>query len=204
MANYCKGIGVIWFVIACLGVAGQQVLESYPVFPETTQLREKLVALEQSQVGVRELTGKNDGKEVEMYLRYVGRKKGDAYCAAGQSWSHGTLGIPNPMSGWSPDWFRANLVYKRSEPRLLPFLARPGQVAGLYIQSKGRIGHVLMIKQVMKNSYITTEFNTNGMGSDEGQGVHNLIRAKSDISVIADYVGWREYNAGIKEATKKK
>jgi hypothetical protein len=41
------------------------------------------------------------------------------------------------------------------------------------------------------------------MGSDEGQGVHNLIRAKSDISVIADYVGWREYSAGVKALKKK-
>ena len=97
--------------MAC--VSGQQVLESYPVFPETTILREKLVEIEQSQVGVRELTGNNDGKDVEKYQRYVGIKKYQPYCAAGQAWSHGQLDIPNPMSGYCPDWFRANLVYKR-------------------------------------------------------------------------------------------
>lgn len=33
-------------------------------------------------VGIRELTGKNDGYFIEMFLKSVGRKKGDSYCAA--------------------------------------------------------------------------------------------------------------------------
>lgn len=35
-----------------------------------------------SYVGVKEATGHNDGKEVEMFLKSVGRRKGDSWCAA--------------------------------------------------------------------------------------------------------------------------
>lgn len=51
-----------------------------------------------AQLGVRELTGNNDGIEVEAYLRSVGLKKGNPYCQAGQYWSFWVaatcLGIP--------------------------------------------------------------------------------------------------------------
>ena len=52
--------------------------------------------------------------------------------------------------------------------------------------------------------YETVEFNTNVVGSNEGQGVHQLIRKKDDIDVISDYVGWREYKEGIKNLQKIK
>ena len=35
-----------------------------------------------SQIGVREATGRNDGKQVELYLKSVGLGKGYAWCAA--------------------------------------------------------------------------------------------------------------------------
>ena len=38
-----------------------------------------------TQVGTREKSGHNDG-DVEKYLKALGLKKGDAYCAAGQYW----------------------------------------------------------------------------------------------------------------------
>jgi hypothetical protein len=162
------------------------------------------VDVEQSQVGVREATGHNDGKEVEAYLRYCGLKKGDPYCAAGQAWSHGQLNIPNPKSGYSPDWFRTNVVYRKDEFHMVPFKSRPGQVGGIYVESKGRIGHVVMIKQDLGNTYTTVEFNVGGSGNAGGEGVRNLIRKKSEISLIADYVGWKEYSAGMQKLNIKK
>lgn len=184
--------------------AGQFVLEDYPVFPATTELRSKLVDIAESQVGVREKTGHNDGKEIRMYLSAVGLKEGNPYCAAGMAWCHDQLDIPHPASGYSPDWFRANVVFSKFQKRITPFEFRPGQVCGFYIESKGRIGHVGMIVSETRFHYETVEFNTNSAGSDEGQGVNRLIRRKDDIDVISDFVGWREYLEGVKEITKNK
>lgn len=38
-------------------------------------------------LGTKELTGKNDGEAVERFLKSVGRKKGDAWCAAFASYT---------------------------------------------------------------------------------------------------------------------
>ncbi|GAP68841.1 hypothetical protein BA6E_105115 [Bacteroidales bacterium 6E] len=152
-------------------------------------LRGKLVAVAASQVGVKEKTGKNDGPEVAMYLREVGLPEGYAYCAAGLTWCHNQLGIPNPKSAWSPDWFKANVVYRRGKPLLLPFESLPGQVAGFYSESKKRVSHVALIESESRQHYFTIEFNTNGAGSDDGEGVRRLMRKKGTVHVIADHVG---------------
>ena len=152
-------------------------------------LRGKLVAVAASQVGVRELTGKNDGPEVAKYLREVSLPEGYAYCAAGLTWCHNQLGIPNPQSAWSPDWFKANVVYRRNKPQIGPFESLPGQVAGFYSESKKRVSHVALIESESRQHYFTIEFNTNGAGSDDGEGVRRLIRKKSSVYVIADHVG---------------
>ena len=97
--------------------------------PELTTLRGKLVAVAASQVGVREKTGKNDGPEIRKYLLEVDLSEGYAYCAAGLTWCHNQLKIRNPQSAWSPDWFKANVVYRRNKPQISPFESLPGQVA---------------------------------------------------------------------------
>lgn len=44
------------------------------------------IAIASTQVGVKELTGKNDGVEVESYLKSVGLGKGYAWCMAFVYW----------------------------------------------------------------------------------------------------------------------
>lgn len=183
-------------------LAGQPVLESLPTFEETTEHRKKLVEVAASQVGVREKTGKNDGPEVRMYLREVGLSEGYPYCAAGLTWCHNQLNIPNPQSAWSPDWFKTNVVYRRNQPRMTTFVSRPGQVIGFYSESKKRVSHVALIEGESRFHYYTIEFNTNGAGSDEGQGVRRLIRQKSSAHVISDYVGYKEIKEAMKEGKK--
>lgn len=172
--------------------AGQPVLESYPVLDKTSELRAKLVEVAASQVGVREKTGNNDGPEIRMYLREVGLPEGNPYCAAGLTWCHNQLNIPNPESAWSPDWFKGNVVYRKNQPRLTTFVSRPGQVAGFYSETKRRISHVALIEGESRLHYSTIEFNTNGAGSDEGQGVRRLIRSKNSVFIISDFVGYKE------------
>lgn len=157
--------------------------------PKPKALRGKLVAVAASQVGVRELTGKNDGPEIRKYLLDVDLSEGYAYCAAGLTWCHNQLKIPNPQSAWSPDWFKVNVVYRRNKPQISPFESLPGQVAGFYSESKKRVSHVALIESESRQHYFTIEFNTNGAGSDDGEGVRCLIRKKASVYVIADHVG---------------
>lgn len=182
---------------------GQSVLEDYPTYERTTLLRAKVIKLAESQLYVREATGHNDGTQVERYLKSVDLRRGDAWCAAFMSWLHLELNIPNPESGYSPNWFRNNLVFKQGQKRIIPFVSRPGQVIGLWIPAKNRIGHVGMITGETKLHYLTIEGNTNSMGSDEGDGVYRKIRKKESIYAISDFVGWKEYLDGVKSLPKK-
>ena len=51
-----------------------------------------------SQIGVREATGKNDGKQVEQYLKAVKLNKGYAWCAAFVKWTFDHCGIKTSIN----------------------------------------------------------------------------------------------------------
>jgi len=150
-------------------------------------VRAKLVNAAYKYVGVKEATNNNDGKQVEYILSTVHLKKGNPWCAALQARIHDDVNIKNPHSGYSPDWFKTNVVYNKKKMSLTKFKAQKGQVCGFYIPSKGRIGHVGMIVGEMGNFYITIEGNTNDAGSDEGEGCYKKLRSKESISMISDY-----------------
>lgn len=150
--------------------------------------REKLVKAGERYLHVREATGKNDGKDVEAFLRNVGLGKGYAWCAAFMAQCHDDVGLENPRSAYCPVWFRkSNLVYQKNVKTITSFQAKKGQMFGLYIESKGRIGHIGMLTGQTKLSYHTIEGNANGGGSHEGDGVYRLIRNKKSIYAISDY-----------------
>jgi len=123
----------------------------------------------------------------------VGLKKGQPWCAAFVSWLHLEKNIPAPESGWSPDWFRTNVVYERNVPIFGTFVARPGAVFGLYYESKRRVAHVGLITGEFRFHYETIEGNTNTAGSNEGDGVYRKIRKKETVYIISDYVCFDEY-----------
>src|SRR5690606_41280145 len=57
------------------------------------ETRSKIVSFAQQEIGIRESTGRNDGKRVEEYLRYTGLGKGCAGCAALGSLCFGRVGV---------------------------------------------------------------------------------------------------------------
>jgi hypothetical protein len=69
--------------------------------PASFVLRLRAVEIADTQLFVRELTGRNDGKEVEQYLAGVGLGKGFAWCMAFVYWSFTQaakeLNIANPV-----------------------------------------------------------------------------------------------------------
>ena len=85
---------IIWLLLVCsafLGYGGNSiptVIENYPTLSHVTELRKQLLEIAESQIGIRELTGNNDGKEIEAYLKSVNLGKGYAWCVAFVVWCH--------------------------------------------------------------------------------------------------------------------
>jgi len=141
-----------------------------------------------AEVGVRELTGRNDGQRVEEYLSAAGRKKGDAWCAAFITWVFKQAGVKAVVSGWSPDWFPArNTIYTRgAKTNRIPGKA---DVLGIYFPEKKRIAHVGIIDEWGAGNFsISVEGNTNDTGSREGDGVYVKRRLKSQIYKVSRWV----------------
>lgn len=140
-----------------------------------------------SQIGILELTGNNDGKQVEAYLKYVGLSKGNPWCAAFVCWVLGQNNVPNPKSGYCPSLFaKEDQVWKRtSKTNSLPL---PGDVFGIYFPEKKRIAHVGFVDSWTHKTVNTVEGNTNDAGSREGDGVYRKIRLTRQIYAVTRFI----------------
>lgn len=155
-----------------------------------------------AQVGVKEKTGRNDGRKVESYLRSVGLVKGNPYCAAGQYWcfysSATDLGMSNKSipiyrTGSTVTMFNeAMKIGQKSNPYPiiddLMFWRRPDEWRG----------HVERIIEVKKAGWvITVGFNTSsgGKGSqDDGEGVYLRKRNIHHVlgrMVVRGFIGFK-------------
>lgn len=140
-----------------------------------------------AEIGVRE-TGFNKGKRIEEYLRSANLKPGNAWCAAFITWTFKQCDIKAVVSGYSPNWFQSNVVYKRDDNINRHYSAAAGDVFGLYFESKKRIAHVGFIDKQEGNYYITVEGNTNEAGSREGDGVYRKRRHIKTIYAISRWI----------------
>lgn len=159
--------------------------------PSHEGLRDAVIKTAASQLHVRELTGKNDGKEVEAYLKAVNRKKGDAWCAAFVSWVFQQHGVSVPKSGWSPSWFpTANVIYKRGSKQSVK--PQNADVFGLWFSNLNRVAHVGFVEK-WTDSYVTTiEGNTatvnEGNRTREGDGVYRKRRLTRQIYIVSSWI----------------
>lgn len=202
----------ILFILLSSFTFSSEKLKTYNVLlktPATQSLRQIYTA----ELGVREATGRNDGSQVEEYLRYVGLKKGNPWCAAFVCWAYGKAGVANPRTGYCPVLFpAARVVWSRklrvegsrlkvesAQPttrNLQPFshntqpatrIPSPGDVFGIYFPEKGRIAHVGFVDEWGDKYLISVEGNTNEAGSREGDGVYRKRRLISSIYKVARY-----------------
>lgn len=129
-----------------------------------------------AEIGVREATGNNDGERVELYLRSTSQSKGAAWCAAFVHWVLEQCQVPNTINAWSPTAHnKKNLVWYRRKMRKPPI---PGDVFCLYYQHLKRIGHTGFYDlPVNEKVYQTVEGNTDGSGTNEGDGVYRRKRS---------------------------
>jgi len=141
--------------------------------------RNTLIAIARSQIGVRELTGNNDGERVEAYLKVTNLPKGNPWCAAFVSWVYFSAGCKQPRTAWSPALFP--LVRQTRSPL-------PADVLGIYSLKFKRIAHCGLVERRQNNWIISIEGNTNADGSREGDGVYRKWRHIRTIAKFADWV----------------
>lgn len=156
---------------------------------------EVLDSLFNTQLNIRELTGKNDGPQVEAFLRSVNRVKGDAWCAAYTSYNLQYLAkrgykVEYIVSGWSPSWANNKFViWKKGKP-LVPFTM--GDVFSIYFANLKRPAHVGFIYEDKGNTVITQEGNTSddnyGQATREGNKVARKRRLKSQLYTVARFM----------------
>lgn len=142
-------------------------------------IREKLVLRAEQEIGVREKTGRNDGVRVEAYLRSVGLKTGDPWCAAFISFLFAQEGLDKPRTGWSPDMFPKSRLARS---------ALPCNLLAIYFPDLKRIGHVGLITGKEGDYVCSIEGNTNVSGSREGDGVYRKRRHIKTIYRFSDWI----------------
>jgi len=149
--------------------------------PQYSALSQPHLDTAKSYIGVKELTGKNDGQAVEKFLKSVGRKKGDHWCAAYVSYCLivNKVKYPVKMSGL------ARAFKTKSSINAIDVLTgRYSIPAGtIIVWERGNTitGHTgFVIKQTGKNKFVTVEGNTSSgvKGSqNNGDGVYKRTRS---------------------------
>lgn len=184
MAKYIIGIIAFCFVFSINGNSYGQCA-----------VRAKVVKTYLAEIGVREATGHNDGTRVEQYFASCKMPKGNAWCAAFVNWtfiqSDSSACITLPKSpAWSPSWFPdKRVIYSRNtKPETINPKPEPGDVFGLYFESKKRIAHVGFIHEWGTDWVITVEGNTNEAGSREGDGVYKKRRPTRTIYKVSRWI----------------
>ncbi len=156
-------------------------------------IRKKLNDTLNAQLQVREVTGKNDGVEVERYLAFVGHKKGAAWCAAFTSYNLNAVGVtspPNPKTAWAPSFANTKYIVwsqslRKARKSKQP---QPGDCFTIFYSAQNRVGHVGFVVDQTSNYFITIEGNTGLSGTREGSGVHKLKRSKEKVYAVTNYI----------------
>jgi hypothetical protein len=145
-----------------------------------------------TQLFVREKTGKNDGVEVEKYLKSVGLGKGWAWCMAYFFWLFETasidLGIKNPV----PKTAGVLDCLAKAKAAGLTVTLRPKVGDQFIMDFGGGKGHTGLVEEVRGNRVFTNEGNTSAdptyAGEDrEGNGVFERSRLISTIKAFIRY-----------------
>lgn len=146
-------------------------------------------------IGIREETGNNDGIQVQRFLHACGLSGNYEYCAATVLSGHKfcQYDYPKIFPCRSDSWFDStHTIYTRGKPKSL---IKPGQVAGYYVRSKGRIGHngTIIAVDLEDNYALVTEGNSRDAGNtlQPGDGVHLIRRSLDEITATSD---WQKRN----------
>jgi hypothetical protein len=182
----CKGIlrALLIISLCFLAAIAAQAAPQRVALPSDSTLWYKSLAIAQTQVGVREATGRNDGPQVRAYLRSVGLGVGNPYCQAAQYWAFAEASkqlslppqaIPILKTGSTQAAWH-NAVRRGRKTELLPLR---GDLITWWTKGTS-FGHVERVVRVMSGGWVqTVAFNTSSgsRGSQrDGGGVYLRYR----------------------------
>lgn len=157
-----------------------------PCYSQQGDIRSKVRKYYHTKIGVRELTGKNDGIQVEQYLKYVWLKKGQPWCAAFVSWCFGYNGVKKARSGGCVKLMeQGKVIYINGKAKQKP---RPADVFFIWFSNLKRVAHTGFVDDWGETWVTTVEGNTNDAGSREGDGVYKKKRLKRQIYAVCNYI----------------
>lgn len=144
---------------------------------------EQALAYAASQVGVRE-TSRNGGREVDMYLESVDCPTGLPWCAAGVYWCFAEASMMTGLTNPCPKTAGALRMFTLAPIECqLPPTATPEPGWVFVIDHGHGLGHVGFVLAVHGDGLLDTiEFNTNGGGSREGDGVYQRTRRRHEVT----------------------
>lgn len=154
-------------------------------------IRLRAVEIMDTQLFVREKTNKNDGVEVESYLKSVGLGKGYAWCMAFLYW--GFLKAATELKLKNPVPQTAGVLDCYAKAKKLGYLVTEPKEGDQFFMDFGQgKGHTGIISQVNGNTLYTIEGNTSAdpsyAGEDrEGNGVFERSRSKLAMLGFARY-----------------
>lgn len=167
--------------------------EIKPLSIQSSLLRFRALEIMDTQLFVRELTGKNDGVDVEKYLKSVGLGRGYAWCMAYFFWAFEQSSIELGVKNLVPK--TAGVLDCYSKAKKLYLVTGDPEEGDQFIMDfgggKGHTGMVTEFKKESKSIY-TNEGNTSAdpsyAGEDrEGNGVFERNRKISTIKAFLRY-----------------
>lgn len=184
MAKTRNLFGLLLFIALCIGsllvsgvLRGSSRASLFSA--NSSMIRQQLMSIASSELGVTERSGRNDGQRISEYLAYCGLNEGHEWCAAFVSWCFGQVGQTQPRTPWSPALFPQSrrVNHQISSPQ-------PGDVFGLWIPGKRRIGHAGLVESWEESWCITIEGNVDN-------AVVRKRRLTSSVYVVAHWLDGR-------------
>ncbi|MEW6507185.1 MAG: CHAP domain-containing protein [Bacteroidota bacterium] len=142
---------------------------------------QKHLDMAQSFVGIREATGKNDGPEVEMFLKSVGRNRGDAWCAAYVSYCLSMANVKEPQirSGLARAFKKSKGLIDATDVLRGMKKVPKGSLVG-WEKGNTVFGHIGFVIDWAKQYGTTIEGNTSsGIQGSQSDGDGVYIRSRS-------------------------
>lgn len=184
-ARFILAMVVFILLLMCFGSYGQPLPPAYANANCTLKWSA-------TQLYVREATGRNDGPEVEAYLKITGNRKGEAWCGAFQAAVQKACGLPFPnAAGGARFWFvpsSPKTFYIRGQRGVADWI-QLGDKGGFWYSNLNRVGHIAMVVKESRpirkgrpaRGFIMRAGNTGSGGGREGAGVHDYFYSTNDI-----------------------
>ena len=159
---------------------------------------DKVKAVSESQLYVRESGKNNHGVDVAKYLAETNLPQGNSWCAAFIVWVFNQVGIPHRITAWSPTTYnKKDVIYTNNEFKQL-YSDKDVMTTSLsydkFKNVKSRykgIGHCGIVKQINKNSVDAWEGNTNDAGArDSRAGKDGVYLKRRSLSKNIHITRW--------------